>query len=91
VCERGLVFARFFLLNLGKPASDGDFFASFFLKKRREGNGCPQDFFRRIGKFFLKEISRTTVDYQLPINYPVNFCLGKAAGKKRQRQSIDYN
>jgi hypothetical protein len=35
VCGRGLVFARFFLLNLGKPASDGDFFASFFLKKRR--------------------------------------------------------
>ncbi|MEO5642886.1 MAG: hypothetical protein ABIQ40_08890 [Bacteroidia bacterium] len=32
----GLVFARFFLLNLGKPTSDGDSFASFLLKKRRE-------------------------------------------------------
>jgi hypothetical protein len=38
---RGLVFARFFLLNLGKLATDGDFFASFFLKKRRGGNSRP--------------------------------------------------
>jgi hypothetical protein len=36
VCERGLVFARFFLLNLGKAASDGDFLLLFSKKRRRE-------------------------------------------------------
>jgi hypothetical protein len=36
VRERGLVFARFFLWNLGKAASDGDFLLLFSKKRRRE-------------------------------------------------------
>jgi hypothetical protein len=31
-----LVFARFFLLNLGKAASDGDFLLLFSKKRRRD-------------------------------------------------------
>jgi hypothetical protein len=56
VCERGLVFAQFFLLNLGKAASDGDFLLLFSKKRRRENDGA-QNFSERIEKFYLSKYS----------------------------------